>query len=111
MSTACRPPPRPLQEAGALKYAIVVAATASDAAPLQFLAPYSATAMVCPLGARRTLGEAGFLGFLVFESSAWPVHGCRLMPEGAQQCWGATARQPQAGQRQGRAAAAEFLGF
>eukprot|EP00798_Chlamydomonas_sp_ICE-L_P022274 gene22274-29349_t len=30
---------------GALKYTIVVSATASDAAPLQFLAPYSATAM------------------------------------------------------------------
>mmetsp|Transcript_17340 Transcript_17340/g.29653 ORF Transcript_17340/g.29653 Transcript_17340/m.29653 type:complete len:561 (-) Transcript_17340:256-1938(-) len=33
------------EEAGALKYTIVVAATASDAAPLQFLAPYSGCAM------------------------------------------------------------------
>jgi len=32
-------------EVGALKYTIIVSATASDAAPLQFLAPYSACAM------------------------------------------------------------------
>ncbi|KAG5458157.1 MAG: P-loop containing nucleoside triphosphate hydrolase protein, partial [Olpidium bornovanus] len=34
-----------LEETGALKYSIIVAATASDAAPLQFLAPYSGCAM------------------------------------------------------------------
>ena len=34
-----------LQEAGALEYTIVVAATASEPAPLQFLAPYSGCAM------------------------------------------------------------------
>jgi len=34
-----------LEESGALAYSIVVAATASDPAPLQYLAPYSATAM------------------------------------------------------------------
>ena len=34
-----------LEETGAMAYSIVVAATASDPAPLQFLAPYSATAM------------------------------------------------------------------
>ena len=34
-----------LQDYGALEYSIVVAATASDAAPLQFLAPYSGCAM------------------------------------------------------------------
>jgi F0F1-type ATP synthase alpha subunit len=34
-----------LEENDALKYSIVVAATASDAAPLQFLAPYSGAAM------------------------------------------------------------------
>ncbi|SDC96880.1 F0F1 ATP synthase subunit alpha [Ruegeria marina] len=34
-----------LEEADALKYTIVVAATASDPAPMQFLAPYAATAM------------------------------------------------------------------
>ncbi|GFH13446.1 ATP synthase subunit alpha, partial [Haematococcus lacustris] len=33
------------QQAGALKFTIIVSATASDAAPLQFLAPYSACAM------------------------------------------------------------------
>ncbi|MEY4050438.1 MAG: hypothetical protein RL262_1272 [Bacteroidota bacterium] len=34
-----------LEAAGALKYSIVVASTASDAAPLQFLAPYTGTTM------------------------------------------------------------------
>jgi proton translocating ATP synthase F1 alpha subunit len=34
-----------LEEAGALDYSIIVAATASDPAPLQFLAPYSGCAM------------------------------------------------------------------
>jgi F0F1-type ATP synthase alpha subunit len=34
-----------LTGADAMKYTIVVAATASDAAPLQYLAPYSACAM------------------------------------------------------------------
>lgn len=34
-----------LDDAGALEYSIVVAATASDPAPLQFLAPYSGCAM------------------------------------------------------------------
>lgn len=36
---------RKLEETGAMEYTIVVAATASDPAPMQFLAPYSATAM------------------------------------------------------------------
>ena len=34
-----------LEEAGALEYTIIVAATASESAPLQYLAPYSAVAM------------------------------------------------------------------
>jgi F-type H+-transporting ATPase subunit alpha len=34
-----------LEESGAMEYSIVVAATASDPAPMQFLAPYAATAM------------------------------------------------------------------
>ncbi|QEO16959.1 F0F1 ATP synthase subunit alpha [Acetobacter vaccinii] len=36
---------RLLEEKGALKYSIIVAATASDPAPLQYLAPYAACAM------------------------------------------------------------------
>ena len=36
---------RKLEESGAIEYSIVVAATASDPAPMQFLAPYAATAM------------------------------------------------------------------
>jgi F-type H+-transporting ATPase subunit alpha len=34
-----------LEESGAMEYSVVVAATASDPAPMQFLAPYAATAM------------------------------------------------------------------
>ena len=34
-----------LQEAGALEYTIIVAATASDPAPMQYIAPYSGTAL------------------------------------------------------------------
>jgi F-type H+-transporting ATPase subunit alpha len=34
-----------LEESGAIEYTVVVAATASDPAPMQFLAPYAATAM------------------------------------------------------------------
>ncbi|MCG6904377.1 MAG: F0F1 ATP synthase subunit alpha [Rhodobacter sp.] len=34
-----------LEETGAIDYSIIVAATASDPAPLQFLAPYAATSM------------------------------------------------------------------
>ena len=36
---------RALEENGAMEYSIVVAATASDPAPMQFLAPYTAAAM------------------------------------------------------------------
>ena len=36
---------RTLEENGAMEYSIVVAATASEPAPLQFLAPYTGTAM------------------------------------------------------------------
>ncbi len=36
---------RSLEEQGALEYSIVIAATASDPAPMQFLAPYTASAM------------------------------------------------------------------
>ncbi len=36
---------RSLEENGAMEYSIVVAATASDPAPMQFLAPYTASAM------------------------------------------------------------------
>ena len=34
-----------LEETGALEYTIIVAATASESAPLQYLAPYSGVAM------------------------------------------------------------------
>ena len=38
-----------LEEAGALKYTTIVASTASDTAPLQFLAPYTG----CTIGEKR----------------------------------------------------------
>lgn len=34
-----------LEDAGAMEYTTIVAATASEAAPLQYLAPYSGVAM------------------------------------------------------------------
>lgn len=36
---------RTLEETGAMEYSIVVAATASDPAPMQYLAPYAACSM------------------------------------------------------------------
>ena len=36
---------RTLEERGAMEYSIVVAATASDPAPMQFLAPYTGCTM------------------------------------------------------------------
>ena len=54
-----------LTEADAMKYTVIVSATASDAAPLQYLAPYSGCAMgeyfrdtantPCPHHLRRSL--------------------------------------------------------
>jgi hypothetical protein len=61
------------QQTGALKYTIIVSATASDAAPLQFLAPYSACAMVC--GGGYTCGGAA-TGCVWFESSYNPSAAC-----------------------------------
>ncbi len=45
-----------LEQHDAMKYTIIVAATASDAAPLQFLAPYAGAAMG-EVGARGGGGE------------------------------------------------------
>lgn len=42
-----------LEEHDAMKYTIVVAATASEAAPLQFLAPYTG----CAMGEVRSMGS------------------------------------------------------
>ncbi len=47
-----------LEEYGAMEHTIVVAATASDPAPLQFLAPYAGAAMG-EYFMRRTNGEPG----------------------------------------------------
>ncbi|MCD9149572.1 F0F1 ATP synthase subunit alpha [Pseudophaeobacter flagellatus] len=50
-----------LEEAGAMEYSIVVAATASDPAPLQFLAPYAATAMA------EYFRDSGKHGLIIYD--------------------------------------------
>jgi F-type H+-transporting ATPase subunit alpha len=50
-----------LDDAGAMKYSIVVAATASDAAPLQFLAPYSG----CAIG--EYFRDNGMHGLIIYD--------------------------------------------
>ena len=54
-----------LKKFGALEYTTIIAATASDPAPMQFLAPYSGTAMAehyCYLGSPTFGGTAGVEG-------------------------------------------------
>ena len=50
-----------LGDAGAMDYSIIVAATASDAAPLQFLAPYSG----CALG--EYFRDNGMHALIIFD--------------------------------------------
>jgi F-type H+-transporting ATPase subunit alpha len=50
-----------LKDNGALKYTIIVAATASDAAPLQFLAPYSG----CAIG--EYFRDNGMHGLIIYD--------------------------------------------
>ena len=49
LPSARRPPPSPpwntLEENGAMEYTTIVAATASDTAPMQYIAPYAGCAM------------------------------------------------------------------
>lgn len=52
---------RILEEAGALPYTIIVAATASEAAPLQFLAPYTG----CTLG--EYFRDNGMHGLIIYD--------------------------------------------
>jgi F-type H+-transporting ATPase subunit alpha len=52
---------RLLREREALKYTIVIAATASDAAPLQFLAPYSG----CAIG--EYFRDNGMHGLIIYD--------------------------------------------
>ena len=52
---------RLLRERDALKYTIVIAATASDAAPLQFLAPYSG----CAIG--EYFRDNGMHGLIIYD--------------------------------------------
>jgi F0F1-type ATP synthase alpha subunit len=62
------------QQTGALKYTIIVSATASDAAPLQFLAPYSACAMV----RGNIVLHVQMLMISMLPASAWDHHACSL---------------------------------
>jgi len=50
-----------LEETGAMEYSIVVAATASEPAPMQYLAPYSATAMA------EYFRDNGMHGLIVYD--------------------------------------------
>ena len=50
-----------LEETGAIEYSIVVAATASDTAPMQFLAPYAATSM------GEYFRENGMHGLMIYD--------------------------------------------
>ena len=50
-----------LEETGAIDYSIVVAATASDPAPMQFLAPYAATSM------GEHFRENGMHGLMIYD--------------------------------------------
>ncbi|MDG1011164.1 MAG: F0F1 ATP synthase subunit alpha [Amylibacter sp.] len=50
-----------LEETGAIEYSIVVAATASDPAPMQFLAPYAATSM------GEYFRENGMHGLMIYD--------------------------------------------
>ncbi|MEL6575720.1 MAG: F0F1 ATP synthase subunit alpha [Pseudomonadota bacterium] len=52
---------RKLEENGALEYSIVVAATASEAAPLQYLAPYAACAMA------EYFRDNGMHGLIIYD--------------------------------------------
>ncbi|WGI22638.1 F0F1 ATP synthase subunit alpha [Amylibacter sp. IMCC11727] len=50
-----------LEETGAIEYSIIVAATASDPAPMQFLAPYAATSM------GEYFRENGMHGLMIYD--------------------------------------------
>ena len=61
---------RSLEEQGALEYSIVIAATASDPAPMQFLAPYTASAM------GEYFRDNGMHALVVFDDLSkqlWPI--------------------------------------
>merc|ERR1719313_1549967 len=62
-----------LGDAGAMDYSIIVAATASDAAPLQFLAPYSG----CALG--EYFRDNGMHALIIFDDLSKQVVAYRQM--------------------------------
>jgi len=72
---------RTLEENGAMEYSIVVAATASDPAPMQFLAPYTG----CTMGEFfRDSGSHAVIFYddLSKQAAAWPrgISGRRVLP-------------------------------
>ena len=56
-----------LEETGAMAYTIIVAATASDPAPMQFLAPYSATSMA------EHFRDKGRHALIIYDDLSKPV--------------------------------------
>ncbi len=62
-----------LEETGAIEYSIVVAATASDPAPMQFLAPYSATSM------GEYFRDNGMHGLMIYDDLAKQAVAYRQM--------------------------------
>lgn len=57
-----------------MKYTIVVSATASDAAPLQYLAPYSG----CSMG--EYFRDNGKHALIIYDDLSKQVRGCLLQP-------------------------------
>jgi hypothetical protein len=62
---------------GAIKNTIIVSATASDAAPLQFLAPYSACAMA------EYFRDTGKHALIIYDDLSKQVGGCIERLKGA----------------------------
>ncbi len=62
-----------LEEEGAMEYSIVVAATASDPAPMQFLAPYSACAMA------EYFRDNGMHALIIYDDLSKQAVGYRQM--------------------------------
>ena len=63
-----------LEENGALEYSIVVAATASDPAPMQFLAPFTG----CTMGEYfRDNGMHALISTTICRNKRWPTGRCR----------------------------------
>ena len=63
-----------LEDANAMDYAIIVSATASEPAPLQFIAPYSGVSMGEYF---ETRANTFFVFMMIFPSKQLPIASCR----------------------------------